>query len=165
MVEQKETDLEKVSVVDYEPRHREYFERFNSEWLQEYFRVEPVDQAMFDDPEGTITARGGHIFMGYLGDRCVGTCALIQRELGVFELAKMGVTKAARGKSVGRALVQASIARAKSVRAGRLYLATNSRLSTAITLYGTLGFVLTRKGPDPIYERVDTIMTYTGSLE
>lgn len=153
-----------VSVVDYEPRHRAYFERFNAEWLNEHFRVEAVDQAMFDDPEGSILDRGGHILMGYLGESCVGTCALIQREPGVFELAKMGVTKQARGKHVGRALVEASIVRAATVRATRLYLATNSRLSTAIALYGRLGFVVTRTGPDPIYERVDTVMTYTKQL-
>jgi len=153
-----------VSIVDYEPRHRTYFERFNAEWLNDHFRVEAVDQAMFDDPEGTILNRGGHILMGYLGENCVGTCALIQRDPGVFELAKMGVTKPARAKHVGRGLVEASITRAIAVRATRLYLATNSRLSTAIALYRRLGFVVTRTGPDPIYERVDTVMTYTKPL-
>lgn len=153
-----------VRVVDYEAYHRAYFEQFNAEWLNEYFRVEDVDQTMFDDPRGTILERGGHILMGYLGERCVGTCALIQREPAVYELAKMAVTKQARGKHVGRALIDASIARAIAVRAKRLYLATNSRLSTAIGLYGRLGFVVTHTGKDPIYERVDTVMTYAKPL-
>ena len=164
MADSPQTSNLAASVVDYESRHRAYFEQFNAEWLNDHFRVEAVDQAMFDDPEGAILSRGGHILMGYLGARCVGTCALIQREPGVFELAKMGVTKQARGKHVGRALVEASIARAVAVHAKRLYLATNSRLSTAIALYGRLGFVVTRTGPDPIYERVDTVTTYAKPL-
>lgn len=153
-----------VRVVDFAPEHREYFERFNVEWLEAHFRVEAVDEAMFADPWGTILDPGGHIFMVYLSDRCVGTSALIQRKPGEFELAKMGVTQSARGQGVGGALVQACIARARAVQARRLYLATNSRLKTAIALYGRLGFEITRTGPDPIYERVDTVMTFTAPL-
>jgi GNAT superfamily N-acetyltransferase len=147
-----------LSLLDYEPAHQPAFRALNHEWIAQYFTIEPLDNAMLDDPEGYILAPGGHIFMAQYGEELVGTCALIKEHEGVYELAKMAVSPRAQGLGIGRALGQAC--HCQSPGAGRttgLELLSNSRLTPALQLYKKLGF---RHVPVPPtgYERTDVKM-------
>ena len=129
-------------VVDYESRHRESFRALNLAWITEHFRVEDADRRALDDPEGYILGRGGQILVAENDDGSVaGVCALLRNEDGSFELAKMAVDPVARGRHIGRALGEASIARARALGAPRVELLSNTKLGPAIGLYRTLGFV------------------------
>ena len=130
-----------VVVVDYEPRHRVAFRDLNLAWITRWFRVEDADRRALDDPEGYILGHGGCIFIAEDGGVAVGACALLRGEDGSFELAKMAVDDAARGRGIGRALGEAAIARARALGARRVELLSNTILEPAIRLYRALGFV------------------------
>lgn len=33
-----------VRILNYQPEHQPYFEKFNRDWIEEYFEMEPVDE-------------------------------------------------------------------------------------------------------------------------
>nr|WP_287011819.1 GNAT family N-acetyltransferase [Brevundimonas sp.] len=86
----------------------------------------------------------------------VGCCALIRLEDG-FEVSKMTVTPAARGRGLARRLLDACEAAARQTQAKRLYLETNSGLAPAIALYESVGFIHLPARPTP-YARADVFM-------
>jgi len=79
---------------------------------------------------------------------------------GGFEVAKMAVADAHKGRGHGRALMQACVDRVRAAGAPRLYLETNSALAPALGLYRAFGFReltgMTRSDSD--YARVDVWM-------
>jgi len=149
---------EAVSIVDYEPRWARDFEALNVEWLERWFSVEPVDREMFARPEASIIAPGGAIFFAQLDERIVGTCALVKTTADTYELTKMAVASALRGRQIGRRLAEHAIEVAEMRGARRVCLVTNSGLTPAVALYRSLGFRVTRVGPHPKYQRGDLTM-------
>lgn len=153
---------EDVEILPYDPAYQADFKRINMEWIAKYFTIEPEDERILDDPEAVIVEPGGQILFA----RCcqsgeiLGTCALIRQTDGSFELAKMGVSEAARGKRIGKRLLQASIDLARKQEAPYLSLETNSTLTAAVNLYQKLGFVLhTEESPHPSpFSRTDMRM-------
>ena len=134
--------MSETRVLPYSPRHREAFQALNLAWITEHFRVEDADRRALGDPEGYILGHGGHIFMAERSDGVsVGACALLRNEDGSFELAKMAVDPVARGQHVGRALGDAAIARARELGAPYVELLSNTKLTPAIALYRSLGFI------------------------
>src|SRR5256885_10593868 len=97
-----------IRVIPYDsgrPEHRIAFRALNLAWIEAHFIVEERDRYELDNPEGSILATGGHIFMaeaiGPTGAQIVGTCALLAGHDGIFELAKMAVHPTARGNGIG----------------------------------------------------------------
>jgi GNAT superfamily N-acetyltransferase len=137
-----------VRIVPYASRRRDHaaaFRLLNLAWIEEHFVVEARDRHELDDPEGHILSTDGRIFMAELdgpaGVEVVGTCALLREPDGTFELAKMAVSKTARGRGVGRALGEAAVNAARALGATRVELLSNTALASAIGLYRALGFV------------------------
>jgi GNAT superfamily N-acetyltransferase len=116
------------------------FRELNEAWIAKYFVIEDADRAALGDPSGYILARGGHIFMAFLGPRAIGTCALIFTGPGAFEVAKMAVAEEHRGMGIGRRLLEHAVAEAKQLGARTLSLETNTKLQNAIHLYESTGF-------------------------
>jgi GNAT superfamily N-acetyltransferase len=116
------------------------FRALNEQWIAKYFAIEEKDRATLNDPAGKILARGGHIFMAERNGACVGTCALLAMEPGVYEVAKMAVEEGLRGAGIGRLVLEHTVAEAKKLGAHRLYLETNDQLHNAIHLYESVGF-------------------------
>lgn len=134
--------------------HAGAFSGLNREWLEEFFAVEPADEAMLSDPKGYIIDKGGDILFARVDGKILGAIALLK--LGdVYELSKMGVTKSARGLGLGRKLAEALIELARKRGIPKLYIASNRKLAQAVTLYKNLGFVETAAGNDPRYKRAD----------
>jgi len=154
---------EPVEILEFDPRFRDHFRQLNLEWIERFFRIEPPDREILEDPETFVLAKGGHIFFARLGNEIVGTCALLKHEDGTFELAKMGVTPRAQGKQVGRRLAVAAIRQARAVGASAVFLETNSRLIPAIRLYESLGFIHASPPPrqEERYARADVFMRLT----
>jgi GNAT superfamily N-acetyltransferase len=129
-----------VEIVTYRPEYAGDFDRLNRAWLEQYFTVEPLDEAYLGDPEGRILQPGGEIFFAVEAGRVVGTCAAIPQGDGSFELAKLAVTPEAQGRGIGRTLALAVIAFARARGAMRVVLTSNSALGPALRLYESLGF-------------------------
>jgi len=152
------SDVAAPVVVTYRDEYREHFAALNREWIERWFRMEPRDWEALGDPRGTIVDRGGEVFF-LLGDGEVyGTCALKLHEPGVYELTKMAVHPDARGRGYGGVLLRAALDAARERGARRVFLLSSQRLEPAIAMYRKHGFVVTRLGPHPLYERSDIEM-------
>lgn len=118
------------------------FYRINAEWIEATFSLEPADIEVLRDPHGSILSGGGEIlFVTAPGLGVVGTCALRKTGEREFELTKMGVATAARGRKAGEFLLRATIDRAYALGCDRLYLLSNAKNQAAIHLYEKNGFV------------------------
>jgi ribosomal protein S18 acetylase RimI-like enzyme len=130
-----------ASVVPYRPEYREEFERLNRAWIEQYFEVEEADREVFRDPVAAIVEPGGEIFFVMEDGKVMGTCAVLPHEPGVYEIAKMAVAPAARGKGYGDLLMEASVEFAREAGASRVVIVSNTVLTPAIRLYEKHGFV------------------------
>jgi N-acetylglutamate synthase-like GNAT family acetyltransferase len=88
----------------------------------------------------------------------IGCVALMVMQDGGFEVAKMAVIEAHKGRGVGRELMAACIERARQVGARRLYLETNSGLAPALGLYRRFGFQQVEPTEPSPYARADVMM-------
>ena len=43
-----------IRIIDYRPEHQPYFEKFNRDWIQKYFVMEPIDEFVLTDPEEAL---------------------------------------------------------------------------------------------------------------
>src|SRR5277367_667494 len=124
-----------MEIVDFHEGLAAAFKALNVAWISRYFTIEPKDLEVLDDPAGKVIGPGGHILMALEDGQAIGCVALIAMQDGGFEVAKMAVTEAHKGRGIGRELMAACIERARSAGAGRLYLETNSSLAPALGLY------------------------------
>jgi GNAT superfamily N-acetyltransferase len=142
-------------IVTWRPELREDFERLNREWIEQYFVLEKEDLQVFGDPAAQIVSPGGEVFFLLDDDGVRGTCAVIRHDAETYELAKMAVAPAARGRGYGDRLVEAAIAFARGAGARRLMLVSNTRLAPALTLYRKHGFRDVPLDPANGYSRAD----------
>lgn len=130
-----------LAIRSYSDDLAEAFYRINAEWVQAMFALEENDVQLLTHPRELILDRGGDILFVETPDAgIVGTCALIKMDEGVFELTKMGVSEAARGRKAGEFLLAATLDRARAIGMDRLYLLTSQKCAAAIHLYEKLGF-------------------------
>lgn len=154
-------DAAAVEVIPFERRYTADFKRLNVEWLQKHFRVEPIDEKVLSRPL-RILRDGGAIFLARYHGAIVGTCALLNAGSERFELSKMAVTPGHQGLGIGRKLIEAVIG-CYLERGGRqLFLESNRKLTPAITLYESAGFVHSPRPEPSHYERSNVYMVYVG---
>ncbi len=156
-----------MSVRDFSDDLAQAFHDINAEWISRMFALEENDVTLLENPRGLILDKGGAVLFAETPDLgVVGTCAIMRMKDGWFELTKMGVLEAARGRKVGEFLLAAALDRAKAMGvADRLYLLTNTKCAAAIHLYEKLGFqhdaeIMALFGSR--YERCDVAMRYRG---
>ena len=147
-----------MEIVPFRPELAPAFKALNEAWITTLFALETRDREVLDDPRGEVIAGGGEVLFALEGGEPIGCCALIKLADGGFELAKMAVAEAHKGRGYGRELLAAAVAWAKTAGAPRLYLETNSALAPALSLYRAFGFrEITPTVPSP-YARADVIM-------
>jgi len=129
-----------IEIIEYENKYAEDFKQLNLEWLNQYNLLETHDQMVLDDPQGTILDRGGFIYFAKSGDEIIGTAGLAKEHDGEYELIKMFVAPAFRGKGISRLLIEKCLEKAKEIGAKKMLLYSNSQLKTAIGLYSKYGF-------------------------
>jgi|ERR1700754_3611797 len=150
-----------VEIVTYEPAYAGDFRRLNLAWLERYFVVEAVDDALLSDPEGLVLAKGGAILFARSEGVVIGTCALLHEGEGVYELSKMAVDEAWQGLGAGRKLMDAALETYRRLGGRQLFLESSSLLKKALGMYERAGFVMqpgVREGSH--YARADVYMVY-----
>jgi len=118
------------------------FYRINAEWISDMYRLEQTDIDVLKNPCARIVDPGGDILFvedPELG--IIGTCGLQKTGERQFELTKMGVLAAARGRKAGEFLLRAAIERAFALGCDRLYLLSNAKGAAGVHLYEKVGFV------------------------
>jgi DNA-binding MarR family transcriptional regulator/N-acetylglutamate synthase-like GNAT family acetyltransferase len=155
--EKKLRESKDVKIVAYEPQYHQAFKSLNEEWITQHFKMEEADHKSLDHAQEYILDKGGYIFIALYKGEAVGACALLKMSGKVFELAKMAVSTAAKGKGIGLLLGNAAIKKAKKKGAKKLYLESNTKLKPAINLYHKLGFKKVTGNPSP-YERCNIQM-------
>ena len=122
------------------PAEAEAFQTLNEEWISRIFTMEESDRKTLDDPFGAVVDRGGDVLIVRDGEEIVGCVAIVPGRDGAFELSKMAVTPAARGRGLGRRLVQAAVDRARELGAVTIFLGSSTKLPNAVHLYEAAGF-------------------------
>lgn len=133
------------------------FIRLNEAWITEHFQIEAMDRDLSADP-GRVLREGGHIFSATIDGIVIGVAALFRDGPDQFELARMAVDPAYRGRGIGRALALAALQKARDEGAIRVSLGSNTTLAPAIALYRSLGFRVVREGAHPEYARCNIVM-------
>jgi putative acetyltransferase len=139
---------------------KEYLEdfiRLNEAWITRYFALEKADGELARNPYKVIED-GGYVFTLLVKNNVVGVCALFKSEDGAFQLARMAVSPEHQGKGYGDKLLNATFDKLREIKAGRVYLLSNTKLTSAIALYKKHGFTTVSKGWHPVYARVDIVM-------
>ena len=129
-----------LKIVEFDAAYAADFKRLNLVWLERYFRVEPIDLEVLNNPEEKILNPGGMIFFALLDGAVVGPCALIKHTGGLFELSKMAVADTHQGQGIGTHLLRYAIAWARSRSIKTVFVETNTVLESAVRLYQRLGF-------------------------
>jgi ribosomal protein S18 acetylase RimI-like enzyme len=144
------------TVVTYQKEFRAAFEQLNREWIERFFVLEEADLEVLGNPEASVLAPGGQIFFVLDEDNGVqGTCAVLPHGAGSFEIAKMAVAPAARGRGYGDLLMEAAVRFAAEAGARRVIIVSNTVLAPAIRLYEKHGFVRVPLSSDGRYRRAN----------
>lgn len=153
-----------MRIVKYTSEYRRHFEQLNRAWVEKYFKMEPMDEALLLHPEETILKKGGEVFFVEHQNQIIGTVALIFVSKGIYELAKMAVDERFQGLGAGKLLCRTAIIEAKKRSADKLILFTNSQLKTAVAIYHQFGFKdVSLNGQE--YSRADTKMELLLTLD
>jgi ribosomal protein S18 acetylase RimI-like enzyme len=149
--------MSNIKIIDYRPEHQPYFEKFNREWIEEMFEIEPLDEWVLTNPHEAILKPGGAILMATYNDIVAGTVGLRKTAEGEFEFTKMAVDKNYRRKGIAEALSFASFRKAKDLGAKQVILYSNKRNAGAVLLYEKIGFKHLEV-EEGIYKRADVKM-------
>ena len=145
---------------EYRSGDADIFRRLNEQWIAKYFVLEEKDIEILSDPERHILEPGGRIYFATRDEEILGCCALIVNGPRSYELAKMAVREDLRNQGIGRALIAHVIEAARKNGARKVTLETSSKLTNAIHVYESSGFVhveLAEHEPSP-YQRADVFM-------
>ena len=158
---------DEIYMLNFSQKHAKYFESINKEWINDMFVLEPIDKKVLEDPKTYIIDKGGDIFFAeHASMGVIGTCALLNKGEGNFELTKMGVSAEARSLKVGEKLLKFVIDQASKKKLNTLFLLTNKKCAAAIHLYEKNGFVHNKEIMETYgksYERCNVAMKYVGN--
>lgn len=129
-----------IRIVDYQPEHQPYFDKFNRSWIEEHFTMEQVDEFVLQNPEEAILKPGGAILMALYDGGVAGTVGLRKVNDTTYEFTKMAVDEHFRRKGIAEAISYASFEKAKQLGAHKVILYSNTKNVAAIKLYEKLGF-------------------------
>jgi len=129
-----------IEIIEYSDKYANDFRELNLEWLNLYNLTESHDLEIINHPRETILDNGGYIFLAKTGDDVIGTAGLANEGNSVFELVKMAVSPAFRGKGISKMLLEKCLSKARELNATKIFLYSNSQLKPAISLYKKYGF-------------------------
>ena len=128
-----------VIVTDFQGQYSNQFYKLNKAWIEESWVLEDSDKKDLLNPK-KIIQNGGQIFFAIIDNEVVGTVAMIKNSDKVYELAKMTVKFAFRGKGIANLLMDKCIKFAFKKNAREIFLISNDSLIVARNLYEKYGF-------------------------
>ena len=144
-------------VLENQKKYLADFIRLNEEWISTYFELEAVDRELAANPY-KIIENGGFIFSLVSENEVLGVCALFNNDNGKFELARMAVSPKHQGNGYGQKLMEACLEKLSKINAKEVFLVSNTKLESAISLYKKYGFKTVSQGQHPIYSRANIVM-------
>lgn len=149
---------ELLEIIPFEKKHAVDFKNLNTRWLNEFFKVEPIDEKVLSDVDSSILKKGGFIFMAQLEGTIIGCFAIIPLLNGDYELSKMAVAPNYQGRKIGQKLLDFAVDFSKKQGWNKLVLYSSRKLENAIHLYRKKGFLEIPVEPNVHYERCDIKM-------
>lgn len=150
---------EEIEILVNQLEYMDAFESLNRQWLETYFKVEPIDEQYFKHPKKMIIDPGGYILFAKEKDQIIGTCALLPTDTpDAFELGKMAIDRNEQGRHVGEKILGHAIHLAKENKKKLLYLEMNSQFIRSVQMYRKLGFTMAAFETDPKYQRSDLLL-------
>ena len=146
-----------MKIVENKKIYLKNFIHLNEEWIQKHFEIEQIDKDLAKNPY-LIIEQGGYIFSIIDNENVIGVCALIHKDNGIYELARMAISNKYQGKGYGSLLLETCLKKLKNINAKKVYLVSNTKLVTAINLYKKYGFTTTNIGQHPVYKRANIEM-------
>src|SRR5882724_3172255 len=122
----KNLKMSEIKILDYQPEHQPYFEKFNRAWIEEFFVMEPVDEWVLTHPEKAILEPGGAIIMAEYDGVIAGTVGLRKVDDYSYEFTKMAVDSNFRRKGIAEMISYASFRKAKELGAKTIILYSNT---------------------------------------
>jgi N-acetylglutamate synthase-like GNAT family acetyltransferase len=153
-----------LKFISFTPPLAKHFKAINEQWISEMFQMEALDTDILQYPQQRVIEPGGHIwFAQHASLGVIGTCAIVKKAEGVFELTKMGVLQQARGLKAGERLLRHVLAESEKMSIKCLFLLTNIKCAAAIHLYEKNGFthdtnIMTQYGS--AYKRCNVAMQH-----
>ena len=147
-----------VTIVEFDPAFAKRFADLNYQWIAESYGIEAHDHDVLDHPVETIIDPGGQVFFAIADGEVAGTVAMIPYEDDAFELTKMAVDPAFRGRGIGDRLMESCINLAKGSDRKRIMLESNTKQAAAINLYRKFGFQEVPLDPNSQYVRANIRM-------
>jgi ribosomal protein S18 acetylase RimI-like enzyme len=144
-----------ATVVPYREEFQSAFAQLNRDWIEMYFVLEDADREVLGDPRGKILDPGGEVFFVLEDGEVRGTCAVLRHSQDEYEIAKMAVAPAARGRGFGDLLMETAVAFARDAGARRMIIVSNTVLEPAIRLYRKHGFIRVPLAADSRYRRAN----------
>ena len=132
--------MTKISFKKFSKIDSEKFKSLTLEWLNRYFKVEPIDELVLNNPKREIIDKGGFIFMIEKKSDIIGTFAFIKKSEKIYEFSKMAIIPDERGNGYGNKAMRFLIQFAKNKKWSRLILYSNTKLKNSIHLYRKYGF-------------------------
>ncbi len=129
-----------MEIIAFEEKYLDNFKLLNLEWLDKHGLTEDHDIEVLSNPREIIINQGGFIFLAKEGETIAGTAGLAKMHEGEYELIKMTVAPAFRGKGIGKMLIEQCLQKAKELNALKVILYSSSKLKEAIPLYEKYGF-------------------------
>ena len=145
--------MTKISFKKFSKIDTEKFKSLNLEWLDTYFKVEPIDKLVLNNPEREVIDKGGFIFMIQKNYNTIGTFAFIKKSEKIYEFSKMAITPNERGNGYGNMAMEFLIQFAKNKKWSKLILYSNTKLKNSIHLYRKYGFKEVPLEKNLIYSR------------
>jgi N-acetylglutamate synthase-like GNAT family acetyltransferase len=137
----KNKSMNPIQIVDYQPEHQPYFEKFNRQWIEKYFTMESLDEYVLTNPGEAILNKGGAILMALYKGEVAGTVGLRKVTDTIYEFTKMAVGENFRRKGIAESISYASFEKAKALGAQKLMLYSNTKIGAAVKLFEKIGFI------------------------
>jgi molybdopterin-guanine dinucleotide biosynthesis protein A/N-acetylglutamate synthase-like GNAT family acetyltransferase len=134
------SDLQRltIEIAPFEAKHGEGFAALVADTLREFgFERDPEFDRDLDDPAGAYVA----LWIASSGDEVAGSAALRDLGDGVYELKRMYLRPAHRGRGIGKRLLAIALDWARANGAQVVRLDTTERMVAARRLYESEGFV------------------------
>jgi len=138
----KRAQYSEIEILEYSSEYKKHFKDLNYQWLEKYFNIEENDKKLLLNPEMEIIDKGGAILFAKYNDEIVGTAAIIKFNENECELAKMAVKIEHQGKQIGHKLLNEVIEKSKEMDFKKIFLLTSTKLTKAVSLYKSVGFIL-----------------------